>query len=103
MADYQSPQTTTSNKNTSKGKKKRKHEDSNNTHKRKPSKSSRIDLSNDFANETNEEEKEEGNVRGSDLVEDVSPWRNLQLVLSLNNKNLDIEKKVELAYKFVNL
>ncbi|GJX96872.1 nucleolar 27S pre-rRNA processing, Urb2/Npa2 [Tanacetum coccineum] len=103
MADYQSPQTTTSNKNTSRTKKKRKHEDSNNTHKRKPSKSSRINLSNEFANEEKEEEKEEGNVRGSDLVEDVSPWRNLQLVLSLNNKNLDIAKKVELAFKFVNL
>ncbi|OMO74447.1 hypothetical protein CCACVL1_16713 [Corchorus capsularis] len=30
------------------------------------------------------------------------PWRNLQLILSLQNKQVDLQKKVELAFDFVN-
>ncbi|WCJ39554.1 hypothetical protein M5689_020535 [Euphorbia peplus] len=31
------------------------------------------------------------------------PWRNLQLILSLHNKEIDLQKKVELAFDYVNL
>ncbi|XP_021819976.1 uncharacterized protein LOC110761732 [Prunus avium] len=34
-------------------------------------------------------------------LEQGGPWRNLELVLSIQNKELDLQKKVELAYGFV--
>ncbi|XP_048420292.1 uncharacterized protein LOC103958506 [Pyrus x bretschneideri] len=37
----------------------------------------------------------------SHKLEEGGPWRNLELVLSIQNKEIDLEKKVELAYGFV--
>ncbi|PQQ02293.1 uncharacterized protein Pyn_25254 [Prunus yedoensis var. nudiflora] len=34
-------------------------------------------------------------------LEQGGPWRNLELILSIQNKELDLQKKVELAYGFV--
>ncbi|XP_052193087.1 uncharacterized protein LOC127801749 isoform X2 [Diospyros lotus] len=36
-------------------------------------------------------------------LEDGPPWRNLQLVLSLQNKSIDLQRKVELAADYVKL
>eukprot|EP00257_Ricinus_communis_P021427 XP_015580921.1 uncharacterized protein LOC8285148 [Ricinus communis] len=36
-------------------------------------------------------------------IEAAHPWRNLQLILSLQNKEIDLQKKVELAFSYVNL
>ncbi|XP_050231110.1 uncharacterized protein LOC126680105 [Mercurialis annua] len=36
-------------------------------------------------------------------TEAAHPWRNLQLILSLQTKEIDLQKKVELAYNYVNL
>ncbi|CAH1429606.1 unnamed protein product [Lactuca virosa] len=100
MADYQSPRAEkSSSSNAKKRKKKRKLPDSENKYEDKASKSSRIDQSDDLVNEPIEEVKE----TTTEFLEDATPWRNLQLILSLQKKNLNIEKKVELAYKFVNL
>ncbi|KAL4572905.1 hypothetical protein LXL04_019693 [Taraxacum kok-saghyz] len=99
MADYQSPRAEKSSNSAMKRKNKRKLQDSENKHKDKASKSSRIDHSDDLVNEPVEENKE----TTTELLEDATSWRNLQLVMSLQKKNLNIEKKVELAYKFVNL
>ncbi|XP_071700781.1 uncharacterized protein [Rutidosis leptorrhynchoides] len=76
--------------------KKRKPTDSENkNNNKKASKSSRIDSVNK-STELNGE-------TSMKLIEDATPWRNLQLILSLEDKNLDIQTKVELAYKFVKL
>ncbi|KAI3745178.1 hypothetical protein L1987_58284 [Smallanthus sonchifolius] len=94
MADYQSPRAETSSASSTK-KKKRKLPDSEKKHEEKYSKSSR----NNSVNEPIEEDKE----TTTEALEDSSPWRNFQLVLSLQKKDLDIEKKVVLAYDFVKL
>ncbi|CAI9299348.1 unnamed protein product [Lactuca saligna] len=100
MADYQSPRAEKSSSSSAmKRKKKRKLPDSENKYEDKASKSSRINQSDDFVNEPIEGDKE----TTTELLEDATPWRNLQLILSLQKKNLSIEKKVELACKFVNL
>lgn len=66
-----------------KSKKKRKLTESENNHTKRASKSSHIDHSNKSI---------DGNVETSlKLIEDAIPWRNLQLILSLQDKNLDIE------------
>ncbi|XP_057965698.1 uncharacterized protein LOC131156202 [Malania oleifera] len=36
-------------------------------------------------------------------LEEGRPWRNLQLILSIQDRDLDVQRKVELAYDFVNL
>ncbi|KAJ0077610.1 hypothetical protein Patl1_36110 [Pistacia atlantica] len=35
-------------------------------------------------------------------LEEERPWRNLKLILSIQNKDIDIQKKVELVFCFVN-
>ncbi|KAI9181831.1 hypothetical protein LWI28_019092 [Acer negundo] len=35
-------------------------------------------------------------------LEEGRPWRNLKLILSIQNKEVDLQKKVELAFDFVN-
>ncbi|KAI3780909.1 hypothetical protein L2E82_10902 [Cichorium intybus] len=97
MADYQSPRPEKSSNSAMKRKKKRKLPDSEKKNEEKDLKLSRIDQSDDLANEPIEEDKE----TSTELLEDATPWRNLQLVLSLQKKNLNIDKKVELAYNFV--
>ncbi|KAK9051940.1 hypothetical protein SSX86_028568 [Deinandra increscens subsp. villosa] len=97
MADYQSPRAETSIGSSMNRKKKRKVHDSEKKLEEKASKSSRNNQFNDSVSEPIEVEKEATN----EVLEDSSPWRNLQLVLSLQKKNLDTEKKVELAYAFV--
>nr|XP_043613515.1 uncharacterized protein LOC122585449 [Erigeron canadensis] len=90
MADYEAETSSANNSmKINNKKKKRKLSDSDQKHNQKSSKSSRID-----------EPIEEDNKK---LIQDVSPWRNLQLILSLKDNNLHIEKKVDLAYKFVKL
>ncbi|KAJ9130672.1 hypothetical protein P3X46_034212 [Hevea brasiliensis] len=37
------------------------------------------------------------------MIEAELPWRNLQLILSLQSKDIDLQKKVELAFSYVNL
>lgn len=87
MADYQSPRAETSSSMKKKNKKRKLH-DSEKKHDKKPLKSSRINQSNDFINEPIEVELNETTMKS---LEDSTPWRNLQLILSLQNKNLDIE------------
>ncbi|KAI3736344.1 hypothetical protein L6452_15883 [Arctium lappa] len=99
MADYQSPRAEKSSSTAMKRKKKRKLPDLVKNHEEKASKSSRISQSDDFVNEPIEEDME----TTTELLHDSTMWRNLLLVLSLQKKNIDIEKKVELAYKFVKL
>ncbi|KAL8267847.1 hypothetical protein R6Q59_001645 [Mikania micrantha] len=98
MADYQSPRAETSSASSMK-KKKRKFLDSEMNYEEKASKSYRSSEFHGSVNEPTEEDKE----TTIEVLEDSSPWRNLQLVLSLQKKNLDIQKKVELAYAFVKL
>lgn len=89
MADYQSPRAEKSSSSSAmKRKKKRKLPDSENKYEDKASKSSRINQSADLVNEPIEEDKE----TPTELLEDATPWRNLQLILSLQKKNLNIEK-----------
>lgn len=57
----------------------------------KPSKINRID--HDSAKEKDSKQETE---------EVASPWRNLQLILSIQNREIHLQKKVELAYDFVN-
>lgn len=99
MADYQSPRAEKSSSSAMKREKKRKLPDLVKKHEEKPSKSSRISQSDDFVDEPIEEDME----TTTELLQDSTMWRNLLLVLSLQKKNIDIEKKVELAYKFVKL
>ncbi|CAK7329555.1 unnamed protein product [Dovyalis caffra] len=73
-----------------KNKKKRKlssHEDK----RQKPSKLNRID---------DESAKEKEGKLETEEVE--SPWRNLQLILSIQNREIHLQKKVELAFDYVN-
>ncbi|KAJ6395744.1 hypothetical protein OIU77_020910 [Salix suchowensis] len=44
--------------------------------------------------------KEKGSKQEAEEV--ASPWRNLQLILSIQNREIHLQKKVELAYDFVN-
>ncbi|KVI04114.1 Nucleolar 27S pre-rRNA processing, Urb2/Npa2, C-terminal [Cynara cardunculus var. scolymus] len=99
MADYQSPRAEKSSSSAMKRKKKRKLMDLEKKHEEMASKSSRIRQSDGFVNESIEEDME----TTTELLQDSIPWRNLQLVLSLQKKTIDIEKKVELAHKFVKL
>ncbi|KAM0050192.1 putative nucleolar 27S pre-rRNA processing, Urb2/Npa2 [Helianthus debilis subsp. tardiflorus] len=94
MADYQSPRAETSSTTSMKRKKKRKLPDSEIKHEEKASKSSRNIHFNDSVNKP---------LHTMELLEDSSPWINLQLLLSLQNKNIDAQKKVELAYDYVKL
>ncbi|XP_059647517.1 uncharacterized protein LOC132293884 [Cornus florida] len=60
----------------------------------RPCKASRVDHS----------KEPEGNKVQREICEkflDDPPWRNLQLILSLQNKDIDIRVKVELAFDFV--
>ncbi|KAJ6765963.1 UNHEALTHY RIBOSOME BIOGENESIS PROTEIN 2-like protein [Salix purpurea] len=57
----------------------------------KPSKINRID---------HDSAKEKGSKQ--EVEEVASPWRNLQLILSIQNREIHLQKKVELAYDFVN-
>ncbi|EOX97766.1 Urb2/Npa2, putative isoform 2 [Theobroma cacao] len=69
--------------------------------KRNPKKRHRIDSSKKEPTEV--EEGESWARRGPDInPSEERPWRNLQLILSLQNKQVDLQKKVELAFDFVN-
>ncbi|XP_062092875.1 uncharacterized protein LOC133798553 [Humulus lupulus] len=48
-----------------------------------------------------EVEDEEEEAEKMESIEPVNPWNNLQLILSIQNKSLDLQKKVELAFDFV--
>ncbi|XP_050363117.1 uncharacterized protein LOC126782016 [Argentina anserina] len=58
-----------------------------------------------ISSETNENEPQDQNfeVEGAQNPKQGGPWRNLELILSIQNKELDLNKKVELAYGFVML
>ncbi|KAL5856044.1 hypothetical protein ACOSQ3_005879 [Xanthoceras sorbifolium] len=58
----------------------------------KPSKTHRIDSS----------ENEPMRVESDQKLEEERPWRNLKLILSIQNKEIELQKKVELAFNFVN-
>uniref|UniRef100_A0A5B7BNV3 Nucleolar 27S pre-rRNA processing Urb2/Npa2 C-terminal domain-containing protein n=1 Tax=Davidia involucrata TaxID=16924 RepID=A0A5B7BNV3_DAVIN len=63
-----------------------------------PSKASRTDHS----GRERIEQKEETEQRGtSGKLEDGPPWGNLQLILSLQNKDIDLQKKINLAFDYV--
>ncbi|KAM1760706.1 hypothetical protein ACFX12_003553 [Malus domestica] len=71
----------------------------------RPSKTQRINLS-----EKETEPQDMMEVKGAEKhelrepshdLEEAGPWRNLELVLSIQNKEIDLQKKVELAYGLV--
>ncbi|KAG2705884.1 hypothetical protein I3760_05G076500 [Carya illinoinensis] len=68
-----------------------------------PPKPQRIALSENRREQTDVERAEELEQRdpNQELIEEGSPWRNLQLILSLQKKELDLPKKLELASSFV--
>ncbi|KAL6213152.1 hypothetical protein ACLB2K_012599 [Fragaria x ananassa] len=53
--------------------------------------------------ENNENQQQDQNfeVEGAENPNQGGPWRNLELILSIQNKDLDLHKKVELAYGFL--
>ncbi|KAL6211915.1 hypothetical protein ACLB2K_017138 [Fragaria x ananassa] len=53
--------------------------------------------------ENNENQQQDQNfeVEGAENLNQGGPWRNLELILSIQNKDLDLHKKVELAYGFL--
>ncbi|CDO96953.1 unnamed protein product [Coffea canephora] len=63
-----------------------------------PSKSSRVDSS-QGTYEKQKTEAEDGKLLFN--LEEVSPWRNLQLILLLQNKRIDLPTKLEVACKYV--
>ncbi|XP_071930649.1 uncharacterized protein [Coffea arabica] len=63
-----------------------------------PSKSSRVDSS-QGTYEKQKTEAEDGKLLFN--LEEVSPWRNLQLILLLQNKHIDLPTKLEVACKYV--
>ncbi|KAK6946382.1 Nucleolar 27S pre-rRNA processing, Urb2/Npa2, C-terminal [Dillenia turbinata] len=71
----------------------------------RPSKTQRVEVSNSRHREKDVVlEDEEVVVENKDSMSSLdrnSPWRNLQLILSLQNKNIDLPQKVELAYDYV--
>ncbi|XP_021285690.1 uncharacterized protein LOC110417585 isoform X2 [Herrania umbratica] len=81
--------------------KKKKRKLNSSKEKRNPKKPHRIDSSKKEPTEV--EEGESWARRGPDInPSEERPWRNLQLILSLQNKQVDLQKKVELAFDFVN-
>ncbi|XP_047340991.1 uncharacterized protein LOC124944706 [Impatiens glandulifera] len=50
-----------------------------------------------------EEEKSEQHIEAAEKLEDCPPWRNLSLILVLQNKTTNVHKKVELAFNYVKL
>ncbi|XP_047328959.1 uncharacterized protein LOC124932386 [Impatiens glandulifera] len=50
-----------------------------------------------------EEEKVEQHIEAAEKLEDSPPWRNLSLILVLQNKTTSVHKKVELAFEYVKL
>ncbi|XP_065866665.1 uncharacterized protein [Euphorbia lathyris] len=66
---------------------------------------------NDGLEERQDVEEERNDVEGGESskqkgfdhpTEAGLPWRNLQLILSLHNKEIDLQKKIELAFDYVN-
>ncbi|KAB1207577.1 hypothetical protein CJ030_MR7G022879 [Morella rubra] len=69
----------------------------------RPSKTLRVELSENQREQTEVERVE--NLEQSEPNQDIleQTWRNLQLILSIQNKELDLQKKVELAFNFVKM
>ncbi|KAA8546069.1 hypothetical protein F0562_020480 [Nyssa sinensis] len=63
-----------------------------------PSKASRTDHS---ERERKEEKEETEQMGTSGKPDDGPPWGNLKLILSLQNKDIDLQKKVGLAFNYV--
>ncbi|XP_015893451.3 uncharacterized protein LOC107427580 [Ziziphus jujuba] len=91
-------------KRTKKTNKKRKQKINEETE--RSSKTQRISFSEEGSEPQEMEEEEQAQKSGQrelnqNLDEEGCPWRNLQLILSLQDKDLDLQKKVELAFHFV--
>ncbi|PSS21720.1 4-hydroxythreonine-4-phosphate dehydrogenase [Actinidia chinensis var. chinensis] len=69
----------------------------------RPSKAPRMDRSEKEKKRKKPKEVAAEHTEPIQKIEDDPPWRNLQLMLSLQNKDIDLPKKVELAYGYMKL
>ncbi|GFY94609.1 hypothetical protein Acr_09g0010550 [Actinidia rufa] len=69
----------------------------------RPSKAPRMDRSEKEKKRKKPKEVAAEHTEPIQTIEYDPPWRNLQLMLSLQNKDIDLPKKVELAYGYVKL
>ncbi|XP_019169327.1 PREDICTED: uncharacterized protein LOC109165139 isoform X1 [Ipomoea nil] len=97
MADYQSERTTKMKKT----KKRKLSTSSGEEFYPQPAKSSRIDISEPESIAPLESRAEADNTETSLHLRDDPPWRNLQLIISLQNKDISPSMKVELAFHYV--